>query len=238
MPEMAGPWALRLPPNATPLDMLIAGAVTPDPALLEGYLKLAKETGPHRLKRIQDETAAIADENTLTHTRGMMNDLLRTLTSELQKLWIPGWDELLDNPTASDSLALSERLRPIEYQVTFVRDSQDRLEVRIAAARLRRLEATWERKKIEGFESQLLCAISVLETETKMATIREQEGGAVVFGKRSQTLRQAASEAMRQVGLAEDALRQERKAQLATEQVQMAQGTITRAAIASACVAE
>jgi len=226
--------ALRLPPNPTPLDLLIAGAETPDPALLPEYITMATEAGPHRVRRIHEEEAAFAEERMLMHTRGSVEDLLSKLKLELQKLRIPSWDELLDNITACDSLALSERLRPIEYQVVFVSDAKDRLEVRIAAARLRRMEATLERCKIEAFESQLLCAISVLKTETAMAAIREQEGGAVVFGKRSQMLRQASCEAARQVGLAEDALRQERNAQLTAEQTRMAQGTITRAAIASA----
>jgi hypothetical protein len=231
---MNGPVAMRVPLNPTRLDLLMAGAETPAPALLPEYLRMAKETGPCRKVRIQDEQAAFAEERLLAQTRGSVEELRVKFSLELQKTRIPSWDEYLDNITACDSLALSERLRPLEYHVTFITDAKDRLEVRIRAARLRRLEATLERCKIEALESQLLCAISVLKTETAMATIREQEGGAVVFGKRSEMLHQAALEAMRQVGVAEDALRQERNAQLAAEQTRMAQGTITRADAASA----
>jgi hypothetical protein len=131
-------------------------------------------------------------------------------------------------------LLLSEQLRPLESQLSFLKDAGDRLEVRIATARLRRLEATLERRKIESFESQLIYAISVLRTETAMAAIREDEGGAVVFGKRSIALREASLEAGRQVALAENELRQERSRQVTAEQTHLAQGTLNRAQVASA----
>src|ERR1035437_2884803 len=231
---MDGPLTMKLPPNPSPLDLLMQGAETPDPALLPEYMVMAKEAGLQREKRIHDEEAAFADERRLTGTRGNVGALFASLQEQLRKRWLPSWDELLDNVTACDSLLLSEQLRPLEYQLSFVKDAADRLEFRIAAARLRRLEASLERRKIEGFESQLIYAISVLKTETAMAAIREDEGGAVVFGKRSIALRQASLEAMRQVDLAETALREERNRQLTAEQTHLAQGTLTRAAIASA----
>jgi hypothetical protein len=225
---------MKLPPNPTPLDLLMAGAEVPDLAVLPEYIAMAKEAGLRREKRIHDQEAAFADERRLTGTRGEVSALYAGLQEQLRKQWIPAWDELLDNPTACDTLLLSEQLRPLEYQLSFVKDAADRLQIRVDAARLRRLEATLERRKIESFESQLLYAISVLKTETAMAAIREDEGGAVVFGKRSIALRQASLEAMRQVDLAETALRDERNRQVTAEQIQLAQGTITRAAIASA----
>jgi len=210
------------------------GAETPDPALLPEYMLMAKEAGPRREKRIHDEEAAFADERRLTGTRKDVSTLITSLQERLRNRWIPSWDELLDNITACDSLALSEQLTPLESQLSFVKDAADRLELRIATARLRRLEASLERRKIESFESQLLYAISVLKTETAMAAIREDEGGAVVFGKRSIALREASLEEGRQVALAETALREERNRQLTAEQTHLAQGTLTRAAIASA----
>lgn len=239
MPDLTGTPPPRIPPhvlaaNPTPLDLLILGAETPDPVRLPEYITLAKEAGLHREKRIQEEKAAVAEERLLTQARAPVEEFLKTLNLELQRMKIPSWDEFLNNLTACDSRALSDQVWPLEYQVTFVKDSKDRLEVRIRASRLRRLEVTLERCKIDAFESKLLCAISVLKTETAMAEIREQEGGAVIFGKRSETLRQAAREAIRQVSLAEDALRQERNAQLAAEQTRMATGTVSRAEVASA----
>lgn len=231
---MDGPLPMRLPPNPTPLDLLMAGAETPDPALLPQYLTWAKETGRKREKRIQAEGIAFEDEQILAQTRGTLVALQERLNLELGKLLIPSWDQLIDIPDATDSLALSERLRPLEAQIIFVTDTRDRLEVRICAARLHRLEATLERRKIESFESQLIYAISVLRTETAMAAIREDEGGAVVFGKRSIALREASLQAMKQVDLSETALREERNRQVTAEQTHLAQGTLNRAQVASA----
>lgn len=231
---MDGPFSLTLPQNPTDLDLIIAGAKTPDPALLPQYIALAKEAGPLRIKCIHEEEAAFATERLLTETRGSVTDLLAKVNFAFQKERILAWDEFLDNITACDSLALSERLSPTEYQVVFMKDSNDRLDVRIAAARLHRFEKTLKRRKSDAFESQLLYTISVLKTETAMAAIREEENGAVVFGARSQALLAAAQEKLRLVHLAEDELREERKRQLSAEQTKMAHGLLTRAEVASA----
>jgi len=231
---MDGPLTMKLPPNPTPLDLLMTGAESPDPALLPEYMTMAKEAGLCRQTRLQDEDVAFEDERRLTVTRGELGGLAASLQEQLRKQWIPAWDEVIDNLTACDTLLLSEQLRPLESQLSFLKDAGDRLEVRIATARLRRLEATLERRKIESFESQLIYAISVLRTETAMAAIREDEGGAVVFGKRSIALREASLEAGRQVALAENELRQERSRQVTAEQTHLAQGTLNRAQVASA----
>jgi hypothetical protein len=231
---MDGPLAIKLPPNATPLDYFLETGDGLDVAHLPTYTEMALAVGPKREERIQAEASAFEDERLLSQTRGTITALLEGLNLQLGKLWISSWDELIDNPDACDSLALSERLQPLEYQITFLTDTKNRLEVRIRAARLMRLEATLERRKIESLDAQLLAAISRLRTLNAMQAVREEEGSAMVIGKRTETLRQAAREAARQVSLAEDALRQERNAQLSAEQARMATGTVSRAEAASA----
>jgi hypothetical protein len=209
---------------------MISGTIPPDPESLQGYLALAEETQPLRLKRISEEETAFATERLLAETKGAVSQLLTRLTAELQELRISSWDELVDNPCC-DSVSLAGRLQPMEYHVTFISDTKDRLEVRINEARVTRLTATVEKCKAEFFEAQLLAAISIIKTEVAMKPIRDAEGGVLVFGVRSQQLRAAAEEKKRLVGLAEAAPRDEVTRQLIAEQARMASGTITRAQI-------
>jgi hypothetical protein len=131
-------------------------------------------------------------------------------------------------------MALSERLRPLEYQISFITDAQDRLEVRIAAARLRRLEAARESRKVESLKAQLMAAVSHGRTIAAMKAVFDEEGAVAVVGQRTEALRAAAREAMRKVIAAENELREERNRQLAAEQARMAAGAVTKAEIASA----
>lgn len=229
---MNGP--LRLTnPNPTVLDALIAGEDPLNQEDLPRYRALATETQPLRLRRIAEEEAAASEERLLAETKSEVTRLSSQLTAELQKTRITNWDEAISNP-ASDTRALSEQLRPLEDHVRFTGDVGDRLGVRINAARVTRLTATVAKCKVDAYEAQLLCAISLLTIEAAMAPIRAAEGGILVFGQRTQALKRASEEKHRLVALAEAALREEVNRQLIAEQTRMASGTITRAQVASA----
>lgn len=228
---MNGPLALTHP-NATPLELMAAAKEPLDPKDLPNFIALAKDAQPLRLKRIAEEETAFATERQLAETKGTVTELLTRCTAEWQQGLIHSLDEVIDNP-ASDTKGLSEQLRPLEYHVSFLSDTKDRIEIRIAEARISRLTATVERCKSDAFEADLLAVISRLKTDTAMAEIRQKEGGAIVFGVRSQQLKAAAEEKHRLVGLAEAALRDEVTRQRTIAEHAIATGAITRAQLAT-----
>lgn len=212
---------------------MAAGKEPLDPKDLPGFIDLAKDVQPLRLKRIAEEEAAFATERQLAETKGTITELHTRRTAEWQAGLIHSLDEAIDSPCC-DTLALSAQLLALETHAKFIGDTKDRLEIRINEARVTRLTATVARSKVDAHEADLLAVISILTTENAMVAIREEEGGAVVFGVRSQQLKAAAEEKHRLVAVSEAALRDEVTRQLTAEQARMARGTITRAQVASA----
>jgi hypothetical protein len=185
------------------------------------------------LQREAEQDAVFATERLLIETKSSMTDLVARVTAELQQKRITNWDEAGDNLGACDTLALSEQLRPHESHLRFLSDAKDRLDIRLEAARIASRTATVELKKVEYLEAQLLCAISVLETEVLLAPVREKVGGVLAFSVRSQQLQAAAAEKKRELGLAESALRDEVTRQRTIAEHAMATGAVTRAQLAT-----
>lgn len=231
---MDGPIELVLPSiSATPWAAFAARPHEVSRDQLTEAETMARELGPQLATCLTTERACVDEVRQLSQTRGGLDALLTKLQEQFQKLWLPSLDELIDTLDACDSLALSERLQPHDYHIRFVTDAKGRVEVRIRAARLRRLEATLERCKLEALEAQLLAVISHGRTVAALSAVFSEEGEVSVIGKRTETLRAIARSKMEQVAIAETELRAERNRQLAAEQVALAQGTITRAQVAS-----
>jgi hypothetical protein len=158
--RMAGPLCLRLPANASLIDVFALTGEGFEPDKMDQYMSMARENGTARENRAREVERALIAERLLTQTKASLHGILSRFEQQLNTLLIPSWDELIDNPDACDSLALSERPGQLEYQVAFVRDANDRLEVRIRQARLARLKAAWESKKTDSLDAQLLAIIS------------------------------------------------------------------------------
>jgi len=229
-----GPLGLRRP---VPLTAWDAFAVKPSDftdAELGEANRLAAETVAERERREVAEREAYAQERLLTDTRENIDALFASLQEKFQSRNLTGLDELLDKITACDSFAAGEQLQPYEYQLRFVGDAKERLEARIRTARLRRLEATFELRKVEALEASLLAVISHGRTAAALGPIIAEEGAVGLIGKRTETLRAIAREKQRQVVLAEDELAAERNRQIAAEQVKLARVFVTTAQVESA----
>jgi hypothetical protein len=157
----------------TNLEAAVAGATPFDPEDMVCFRQQYQEIQPLRLKRRDELDTAFAKERLLAETKSTINESLTRLTSKLQELSLSSWDEYADNVTCCDFVLLAGRLEPIEYQVKFLSNTRDRLDVRIDAARITSRTATVEVLKVEYLEAQVLCAISVLETEVLLAPVRE-----------------------------------------------------------------
>ena len=228
--------------NAGPLDLLYNDRLHYFTDKGEGidveeqpkYEALAKDLGPKLAERIAEAQAAIESERNFTQRLGEVTAQLSESNAARDKEEARALDEIVRNP-AVDIRSLATHLQPWESEVRCLSNARDALAYRyLPAARLRRLETTLEQLKLEALEAQVLAAISWCRTAAAMKTVLQEEGSAVVSGKRTDSLRAAATEKMRLVNEADAALREERNRQLETAQVRSATGIITRAETNSA----
>ncbi len=185
---------------------------------------------PEREKREAAHRDSCDYINTLGKTASELAALHADVAASCARKRLAGWDEVIATVTACDTLGIAQTLAPMEHQLAFIADATDLLTFkRIPAARLAMLEARLNLRKIEALETQLMADISHARTLEKLSGVFEAEGRVAFIGETTSALRRAAEEAARQVRVAEDALREERKKQLASEQQRFASGQVTRA---------
>ena len=198
------------------------------------YETIAGELGPKLAQRTRDSQDAINNERNLTQRLGEVTANLAESNAARDREEARALDEIVRNP-AADIRSLATHLQPWESEVRCLSNARDALAYRyLPAARLWRLETTLEQLKIEALEAQVLAAISWCRTAAAMRAVLQEEGAAVVSGRRTDLLRLAATEKMRLVNEAAAALREEQNRQLETAQVRAASGVLTRSEVNSA----
>jgi len=176
------------------------------------------------------ERAAVADEAALNATLGNIIATLDTVGATRNSKLISAWSEIEENP-AADSLALATQFRPLEDQMALLGDVINVIkEVRLPAARLRKLETRVDSTKDLA---EFLCVsttLSYADTRNKVhASGIPQES--IVIDPRTTQLRDAAEKAVKEVTLAEQALNDEKKRQLTRQQTRLAHNLLTRAEV-------
>jgi len=219
----------------------ICGVQQSPPQDLAEAEDMLQHVTPELERRATGHRATCGDLQMLGNAHAELNSAQAKVEAELQPLRMSSWVEAVRNFGACDMLALSEQLRPLEYQLKFISDAKDLLVFKmVPAARLRMLESALNLRKIEALEANLLAAISHERTMQRAAGVFEEEGHVAIVGERTQALRKHAVEAERRVGLAEEELREERKRQLTEEQQRFACHQVTRAEVVAsipACAA-
>jgi hypothetical protein len=221
-------------PGYTVVDL--CGVEQSTPGVLENAQATLQQQVTPELEKHRAEVKAADDAlQMLGNTQGEFNAEIAKDEAEFQPKLMSSWVEKNRNFGACDALALSESLRPLEYKLVFMRDARDLLVHKlIPAALLHKLESTLRLRKTEAQEANLLAFISHERTMQKAAGVFEEETRVAIVGQRTTDLRNYALECERRVGLAEEELRDLRKAQLTTEQQRFACHLITRAeAVAS-----
>ena len=117
--------------------------------------------GPEHEKRSVVHSDAEAYERQLMGIIPELEQMVIQAKREWQHLLVSSTTEVISNPSASDVRGLAEVLRPVQDQVALIEETKNLLHYRrIPAARLARLEAALNLRKIEELEFSLLAAIS------------------------------------------------------------------------------
>jgi hypothetical protein len=236
---MDGPQGLRSEPlhSFSALEMFETSPTTFKPGDVEVLVDMHEKTAPEYVIRRAAYLDACEWDEQLVKTLPVLEAMTATAKQQECQLFIASADEIISNTTACDVQGLAARMRPVQDQVALVEEAKNLLTFkRIPAARLGRLEAALNLRKIEALQASILASLSHARTIEKLVTagVFQNENRVALISEFTERLRASAKEAARQVDLAEEALREERKRQLATEQVRMATGAITKAEAASA----
>jgi hypothetical protein len=211
------------------------------PEIVEQTENRLRQVTPEREKLDAELITARESHQTLRNTCGELTAGIAKDEAEFNLKYMSALVEINQNPGACDIQGIAESLRPWEHKLTLARDARDLLVHKLMpAAQLHTLEVLFRLRKVELEEVRLLAFISQERTLKKAAEVFGEEGRCAIVGERTQALVKQTAEAERQLALAEDELRQERKRQLTDEQQRFFCHQITRAeAVASipACAA-
>ena len=220
----------------TVLDLLEVKPDTFKPDDVAALEEMARQTVPEYEKKMAAHVAAQEYERQLTGTLAELNGLQAQAAQEAQRMLISSADEVISMTSVCDVKALAALLRPAQDQVQLLADAKDLLQFkRIPAGRIQTLEALLNLRRAEELLASIAASLSHAQTLDKLITagIFRNDNRVAVISEQTEALRATAKEAARQVGLAEDALREERKRQATAQQGRMATGTITRAEVAA-----
>jgi hypothetical protein len=220
----------------TVLDLLEVKPDTFKPEDVTALDEMARETFPEYQKRMAAHVAAQEYESQLARTLAELDGLHNQATQESRRILLASADEVISMTSVCDVKALAALLRPAQDQVQLLADAKDLLQFkRIPAGRIQTLEALLNLRRAEELLASIAASLSHAQTLDKLITagIFRNDNRVAVISEQTEALRATAKEAARQVGLAEDALREERKRQATAQQGRMATGTITRAEVAA-----
>ena len=148
----------------------ICGVQQSPPQDLAEAEDMLQHVTPELERRATGHRATCGDLQMLGNAHAELNSAQAKVEAELQPLRMSSWVEAVRNFGACDMLALSEQLRPLEYQLKFISDAKDLLVFKmVPAARLRMLESALNLRKIEALEANLLAAISHERTMQRAA---------------------------------------------------------------------
>jgi len=232
-----GPMTMIGNGHLTVLDLLEVKPDTFKPEDVTALEEMARKAVPEYEKRMAAHVNAQEYEGQLTRTLIEVTGLHSQATEEAQHVLLASADEVISMTSACDVKALAARLRPAQDQVQLLADTKDLLQhKRIPAACIQTLEAALNLRKVEELLASIAASLSharTLATLIKSGIFRNDNRVAVI-SEETEALRATAKTAAYQTGLAEEALREKRKRQLATEQTRKAKGEITRAEVAAA----
>jgi hypothetical protein len=180
---------------------------------------------------------ASAHEQGSEETLGKVEALAERSRQTEKQVLVNIMDEAASTTDACDVQGLASTWRKAHDETTVWQETANLLRFkRIPAARLRRLEATLSLRKIEAVLAGVLASLSHAETIAKLVTagVFQNENRVALISEETERARALSKECDRQVGLAEDALRDERTRQAVDEQRRVTVGAITRAEVASA----
>lgn len=222
--------------HLTVLDLLEVKPNTFTPEDVAALEEMARQTVPEYEKRMAAHVDAQKYERELTRTLAELDGLHSQAAQEARHMLLASADEVIAMTSACDVKALAALLRPAQDQVQLLTDAQDLLRFkRIPAGRIQTLEAAVNLRRVEELLASIAASLSHARTLDKLiqSGIFRNDNRVAVISEQTEALRATAKEATRQVGLAEDALREERKRQATAEQGRMATGAITRAEVAA-----
>jgi hypothetical protein len=222
-------------PPALPQGVSLVDLIDPKPsehtAQKTGKLEeMKKKVSPAVTLRTATLAKACTDEQDLERVKRELHARHMQAKAECAHLRVSSCDELIALGPSSDAQALAGRLRPADDQVALLADAVDLVEfIRIPAARIARVEAHLALCRIKELAASIDAGLAHSEMLDKLIIAGVFDGGRVgVISEDVERLRAKAKECERQVGLAEDALREERKTQAAVYQNRFTHGMITR----------
>jgi len=231
-----GPMTMIGNGHLTVLDLLEVRPDTFKPEDVTALEEMARETFPEYKKRMATHVGAQEYESQLARTLAELDGLHSQAAQEARHMLLASADEVISMTSTCDVTALATRLRPAQDQVQLLADAKDLLQFkRIPAGRIQTLEALLNLRRAEELLASIAASLSHAQTLNKLITagIFRNDNRVAVISEQTEALRATAKEAARQTGMAEDALREERKRQATAVQQRMATGTITRAEVAA-----
>ncbi|MGB9458851.1 MAG: hypothetical protein WCB12_22595 [Bryobacteraceae bacterium] len=205
-----------------------------DADALQDMYDTATTAQPRWVMALQE---ALRAESDLRDTWQKLGAMKTQASQKLQAEFLRVMDEGVSNGSACDWRAYAVTLEADRSAIALLQDTEDLVQrVRMPAARLARLEATFGLRKFDALIAALAAALAhcrIIESLTK-AGIFSNSNRVALISEEVEALRSHAREAQRQADQAEQALQEERARQVAAEQIAVAHGTITRAQVAAA----
>jgi hypothetical protein len=191
---------------------------------------------PEVTKRSAALDVAIEHEHELTARFREVGERLTDSKARTAQALVDTCTEIVCMGSAADARTLGALWRASDDETVILSHTLDLLQhVRIPAARIARLEAALEFARVKELADSIAAALAHSKMLDKLIVAGVFDGGRVgIVSEEVETLRAIAKEAARQVSLAEDELREERKRQQSARQQRLATGgVVTRAEISA-----
>ena len=226
-----------LPPGNTLLDMLDARPSEHTNAKTPMLEDMGTKVGPEVTKRRAALDASIEHEHELAARVREVGERLTDSKARTAQALVDTCTEIICMGSAADARTLGTLWRTSDDETVILSHTVDLLQhVRIPAARIARLEAALEFARVTELAASIAAALAHSKMLDKLIVAGVFDGGRVgIVSEEVEALRAIAKEAARQVSLAEDELREQRKREQAARQQRLATGgVITRAEVAAA----
>ena len=197
---------------------------------------MGTKVGPEVTKRRAALDAAIEHEHELAARVREVQDRLTDSKARTAQALVDTCTEIACMGCAADARALGALWRATDDETVILSHTVDLLQhVRIPAARIARLQAALEFARVKELAASIAAALAHSKMLDRLIVAGVFDGGRVgVVSEEVETLRSMAKECARQVSLAEDELREERKRRHTARQQRLATGgVITRAEISA-----
>lgn len=222
--------------DATLLDMLDARPSEHTPRKTPELEDYQAKVGPEVTKRRAALDAATEYEQEMSACVREVGERLAVSKTRTAQALVDTCTEIIGMGSAADARALGALWRASDDETVILSHTVDLLHhVRIPAARIARLEAALELARVKELAASIAAALAHSKMLDKLIVAGVFDGGRVgIVSEEVETLRAVAKECARQVSLAEDELREQRKRQQTARQQRLATGgVVTRAEISA-----